>query len=74
MGVGGCGTEPSAAEFQTAHESDPVHFKPVLDAADQRRVKNTLQDLAAGHQAVNPPVPAAGGRRWSDVLDAAADA
>lgn len=70
----GCATEPNAATFQTDRESDPVQFKPELDAADRHRVNDTFRDLAAGHQAVDPPAPAAGGKRWSDVLDAAATA
>jgi len=46
--------------------------KLLLSAADQAEILAAFQSIAQGRTPVNPPRPAPGGLRWSDVQPAAA--
>jgi hypothetical protein len=83
-GVNGCANQPYAAADNHPMTPEEARLKPVLGQGDQRRIEAEFQTLAAGHTAVEPPMPAARhsgagnpgypGVRWSDVPLAVPDA
>ncbi len=63
-----CG-QPRPAVFSQALATDE---KLLLSAADQAEILAAFRSIAKDRTAVNPPGPAPGGLRWSDVQPAAA--
>ncbi len=63
-----CG-QPGPAVLSQALATDE---KLLLSAADQAEILAAFRSIAQGRTPVNPPRPAPGGLRWSDVQQAAA--
>jgi len=66
--LGSCAsTPPPAAASDLRLTPEEQTRKLTLTASDQRRIRKTLVELAAGHIPVSPPGPALLGVRWRDV-------
>lgn len=62
-----CKAEPFAASTRSVVTPDDDRYVRVLDKEQQKQIKAAFADLAAGHDSVSTPMPAAAGMRWSDV-------
>ena len=62
-----CRADPFAASTRSVVTPDDDRYVRVLDKKQQKQIKAVFADLAAGHDPVSVPMPAAAGMRWSDV-------
>jgi hypothetical protein len=74
--LAGCAGSPQAPAAASNHDLTPdeARQKKVLSDDDRARLLAAMRTVAEGHEPVNPPAPAPGGMRWSDVPAAVAAA